>query len=78
MSDIRQKLLEYGIELMQEFCTANALATPHVAVYPAERWRFKSACAYYRPTTISICPTECAHVGRAGMAWSCSLRFPVF
>ena len=66
----KQVMLDKGKELMHEFCEANALAPPHVAAHPRERWRVASACAYYRPTLISICPDRCSSIGAAGMAWS--------
>lgn len=67
----RQVMLDKGVELMQEFCEANTLAAPHVATHTSEKWKFHGkACAYYRPTLISICPDACATIGRGGMAWS--------
>lgn len=65
----KERMYETGVELMNEFCAANALEAPHVAAHRAAKWRF-DACAYYRPTLISICVSNCAHIGFGGQAWS--------
>lgn len=59
-----------GIALAGEFCGLNRIPSPPVEIYPKEKWRFSSTCAYYRPQMIHIAPDRCAHVGRAGRAWS--------
>jgi hypothetical protein len=61
-------LLDRGISLAKAFCERNKIEMPDIKVV-GDRWRV-SACAYYRPTTISICPILCANVGLSGQAWS--------
>ena len=68
---MKQVMFERGEELMAEFCSANKITPPRVAVHARERWALGDrACAYYRPTLISICPARCSNIGTAGMAWS--------
>src|SRR5690348_2111920 len=67
----KTEMLENGVELMNEFCAANPIDVPHMSVHAYDKWRLgKLACAYYRPTLISICPSRCSHVGTSGMSWS--------
>jgi len=66
---MKEKHLADGISLMQRFCEANNLIVPPVNVRPKAEWPF-GECAYYRPTYIEICLDKCAHIGKAGMAWS--------
>ena len=67
---IRKELLEQGKHVAQKFCTLNKLKLPNIRVVPQSEWRFKAACAYYRPTYIAICVEECATLGKAGRSWS--------
>lgn len=69
MSVIKDGLLNDGITLMGEFCEANRIARPEVRVAAKSEWRV-SACAYYRPVAIAICPAACAAIGKGGRAWS--------
>lgn len=70
MNDEKHELLMRGVELMKVFCSANGMETPDVDVVTDRRRWLVRACAYYRPTTISICPAKCAVIGRGGASWS--------
>jgi hypothetical protein len=65
----KARLTESGKDLVESFCELNGLRTPGFDVREPQGW-FVSACGYYRPETIHICPTRCAAIGVAGMAWS--------
>jgi hypothetical protein len=65
----KQRLTESGKDLVESFCEFNGLRTPRFDVREPKDWRV-SACGYYRPETIFLCPTRCAAIGVSGMAWS--------
>lgn len=65
----KEKLLEQGKDLAEEFCALNGIKLPDVSERSTENWPF-GACAYYRPTYIAICVNKCAAVGVAGRSWS--------
>lgn len=65
----KTELLLRGLEHMRTFCGLNGLAVPEVNARAKSEWRF-SACAYYRPVYIEICPDACAAIGREGRCWS--------
>lgn len=62
-------LLESGYELTKKFCLLNNVPVPSLKIYKREEWQF-SVCAYYRKSTIHICPGRCATIGTAGRQWS--------
>lgn len=67
---VKMELLNSGLNLMGEFCHANKLDAPGVHVRQRSDWRIASACAYYRPVAIAICPARCSAIGTAHRAWS--------
>lgn len=64
------EMLVSGLKLARDFCAANGMREPGVEIYENADWRYPSTCAYYRPERIHIAPGRCAHIGRAGRAWS--------
>lgn len=62
--------LEESVTLMEQFCARNHLSVPRIVVVKPGDWRFPSTCAYYRADVVTICVERCAHIGRAGRAWS--------
>lgn len=64
----KQTLLDDGSALMLVFCELNDIKIPKIEVWTSGWWY--SACAYYRDDVINICLAKCAHIGKAGRAWS--------
>lgn len=64
----KQEMFDRGVERMQLFCIVNGIVPPAVSVTP-EPTRY-GTCAFYRSAVITIWPPACAHIGRAGRAWS--------
>lgn len=65
----KRELFASGVQHIDKFCRVNHLVSPRVDVADGASWMF-SACAYYRPTYISICPDACANIGEYGRQWS--------
>lgn len=66
----KNDLFSTGMELLQEFCSANTLTQPAVRAVLREDWRFPQTCAYYRSSMITICIPACSPLGMGGRAWS--------
>jgi hypothetical protein len=65
-----EELLRAGVDRLAVFCAANGIEQPELRVTRgSDPWRV-SACAYYRPTYIAICPRLCSRPGFAGRSWS--------
>ena len=67
----KDNLYKAGLGLLETFCLSNEIEMPKVVrLNHLDRAYRISSCAFYRPFTISIMVEKCAHVGRAGRAWS--------
>lgn len=66
----KAELLVAGIARAAAWCERNEIVMPAVSDVLRAEWRINGACAYYRSSTIFICPALCAAPGVAGRAWS--------
>lgn len=56
----KAELAVMGADRLVEFCEANRIPKPDVIVLPDRLWSLGGiACAYYRPTVIKMCLSQC-------------------
>jgi len=67
---LKSTMFARGVELLEKFCNANNLVMPAIKKVASENWRFGRTCAYYRPTTITICESLCASASHGKPLWS--------
>lgn len=66
----REWLFELGVDRARAFCDLNEIEMPEIRHVRPVNWRFRSVCAYYRPTYVAICVERCASRGYGGRSWS--------